>query len=167
MPTARTKSKPSAETPRAVPRTIRDAHRRQRADALTRWREWARAAADGGDIPSPGELLAAGALLGLASPAEALEADATACRDLAHAEAQIVFIDATNADRLAQFGGDRAGLAREIEATEQRLRELKEVLFQVDGSPFFYRHRRAGLLTANPRLFAPLDRVLVDLEADE
>jgi hypothetical protein len=61
---------------------------RLRRQAEDNWTKWATALADGGQPPEPLQLLEAGGLLGIAQPADALEKDANAIREVRDRDAQ-------------------------------------------------------------------------------
>ena len=57
-------------------------YERLRREAELNWAQWATALADGGQPPEPLALLEAGGLLGIDQPADALEKDARAIREV-------------------------------------------------------------------------------------
>ena len=143
----------ATKTPTTSP--FKRLHNRMIRDARTRWRSWAAAIAGGGDWPSPREILEAGAVLGLAEPGAALEADADALRTLAQVEKNIVAIEAAGVEALAPWGG-LAGLEAAIvqaKAEATRLEELQRSW--ADGGPSLcQRWERDRIKRQYPHLFA-------------
>jgi hypothetical protein len=143
----------ATKTPTTSP--FKRLHNRMVRDARARWVGWAAAIAGGGDWPSPREILEAGAVLGLAEPGAALEADADALRTLAQVEKNIVAIEAAGVEALAPWGG-LAGLEAAIvqaKAEATRLEELHRSW--ADGGPSLsQRWERDRIKRSYPHLFA-------------
>ena len=148
MPTA------TAKTP--SPNPFKKAHARMIRDARGRWRAWAAAIAAGGDWPAPRDILEAGAILGLAEPAAALEADAATLTEMSQAEKNIELCQETAAAALAPFGGSAEGLADAVAAAQAEVERLK-ALYQTwgdGGSTQFWKNRLHNLRRGADRLFA-------------
>jgi hypothetical protein len=145
---------PAATAKTPSPNPFKKAHARMIREARGRWRGWAAAIADGGDWPSPRDILESGVILGLAEPAAALEADADALRTLAQVEKNIVAIEAAGVEALAPWGG-LAGLEAAIvqaKAEATRLEELQRSW--ADGGPSLsQRWERDRIKRSYPRLF--------------
>lgn len=133
MPVAATKSKAKEDKPRAIPAQIQDAHRRMKREALGKWRAWTRAVADDNKIPDPIELLAVGTLLKIPAPADALEQDAEAIREVEQAENAITLCRAERDRLAAPWGGDRQKLAAAVEAAKAEATRLRDILDAVDN----------------------------------
>jgi hypothetical protein len=148
MPTA------TAKTP--SPNPFKKAHARMIRDARGRWRSWAAAIAAGGDWPAPRDILEAGALLGLAEPAAALEADAATLTEMSQAEKNIELCRDTAAAALAPFGGSAEGLADAVAAAQAEVERLKSLYQQWadGGSTQFWKNRLHNLRRGADRLFA-------------
>lgn len=171
MPAA-TKSKKTAadETPRPIPDRVRDAHRKMRREALARWRGWARDAADGRAVPPPHELMAAGLLLGIPTPAYALEADADTLREIEQAERGIATCERDLIDKLAPWSGDRAKLIEAVEAAEAHAKGLRQLLTSIDGGGGlpFWQTTAHQLRVRSKRLWPDYEEeVLATLEESE
>jgi hypothetical protein len=142
----------ATKTPTTSP--FKRLHTRMVRDARARWVGWAAAIAGGGDWPSPREILEAGAVLGIAEPGAALEADVDALRTLAQVEKNIVAIEAAGVEALAPWGG-LAGLEAAIvqaKAEATRLEELHRSW--ADGGPSLsQRWERDRIKRSYPRLF--------------
>lgn len=100
MPAA-TKSKPSTAT---IPDRLRQYAADIKAEALTRWRGWCQAIADGGDAPPVGELLEVAAALKIDNPPSQLQADADALVELASVDQAAAVCRQTVADVLKPYG---------------------------------------------------------------
>jgi hypothetical protein len=148
MPTA------TAKTP--SPNPFKKAHARMIREARGRWRAWAAAIAAGGDWPAPRDILEAGAILGLAEPAAALEADAATLTEMSQAEKNIELCRDTAAAALAPFGGSAEGLADAVAAAQaevERLKALYEAWYD-GGSVRYWQDRINSLRRGADRLFA-------------
>ena len=147
----------SASTSTAVVETA-DANLKQKFAALQReavrsWREAATELANDGRSPRPEEVLRLGAILNIANPGETLEADAQAVRDMAKIEARIQRALRENAAMVEPWGGDRDRLLADINATEQRLKDMRRaLLIGFDGASDWYGPRER-LKRSNPRMF--------------
>ena len=138
-----------------APNPYKRLHNRMVRETRDRWRGWAAAIADGGDWPSPRDILESGVILGLAEPAAALEADVDALRTLSQVEKNIVAIEAAGVEALAPWGG-LAGLEAAIvqaKAEATRLEELHRSW--ADGGPSLsQRWERDRIKRSYPHLFA-------------
>jgi hypothetical protein len=137
-----------------APNPYKRLHNRMVRETRDRWRGWAAAIADGGDWPSPRDILESGVILGLAEPAAALEADVDALRTLSQVEKNIVAIEAAGVEALAPWGG-LAGLEAAIvqaKAEATRLEELHRSW--ADGGPSLsQRWERDRIKRQYPHLF--------------
>lgn len=170
MPTAAAnKSRLKDDKPRAVQAQIQDAHRRMKREALGKWRAWARAIADGGDIPNPLELLSSASLLGIAAPADALEQDAQALREIDQADRAIELCLAEQGRLIEPWAGDRSKLVAAVEAAEAEAKRLREILASFDGGcgePYW--HAVAGQIRSrHRRAFAEFEEQLVSQGEDQ
>lgn len=148
MPTA------TAKTP--APNPFKKAHERMTREARGRWRAWAASIAAGENWPGARDILEAGAILGLAEPAAALEADAATLCEIAQAEKNIELCRDTAAAALAPFGGSAEGLADAVAAAKaevERLKALYEAWFD-GGSIRYWQDRINSLRRGAGRLFA-------------
>ena len=97
---------------------------RLRRQAEDNWTKWATALADGGSPPAPLELLEAGGLLGIDQPADALEKDAHAIREVRDLESQAAGLREQAAAQRAPHGTQDerreriAALKREVRLLE-------------------------------------------------
>lgn len=112
---------------------VREARLAMRREAIKSWRSWAVGIADGGPFPKVAELLAAAAILGIESPAEALEADAESLREFDAATKSFEACDTVLAKMLEPWGGDREKLAAAVEAAEAEAKRMRELLGLYDG----------------------------------
>lgn len=168
MPTA-TKTKPAADKPSSVPQRVRDAHHRMLRDGLMKWRQWARAIAEGGDIPNPIELLTVGALLRIPTPGQSLEEDAAAIQEIAAAENNAVASRGEVARILEPWGGDRGKLKAAATAAAAEAARLREILDRADGgcSEGYWLNAVSSLTAKHKRLFPEFgDEVLAALEVE-
>lgn len=95
-----------------------------RAQATTKWREWARSLAEGGALPPTGELLEAAALLG--RDIDALERDAKYLQEVDAATVQRDFWQ----NELAKVEATRGpveDIRKAIEEMESQLEELRRM----------------------------------------
>ena len=92
------------------------------------WREWAYRIAEGGALPGVLELLEAGGILGVPSPAEALEEDVAA---IGKAETLRVSLEAKwarVAELLRPFDGDPRNIQAIIDKRKDEIKGLEEIL---------------------------------------
>ncbi len=148
MPTA------TAKTP--SPNPFKKAHARMIREARGRWRAWAAAIAAGGDWPAPRDILEAGAILGLAEPAAALEADAATLCEIAQAERNVESSRDAAAAALAPFNGTAEGLADAVAAARAEVERLKAIYeaWYDGGSVRYWQDRINSLRRGAGRLFA-------------
>jgi hypothetical protein len=97
---------------------------RLRRQAEDNWRQWATALADGGSPPAPLELLEAGGLLGINQPADALEKDAYAIREVRDLESQAAGLREQAAAQRAPHG-TQAERRDRIAALRAEIRKLE------------------------------------------
>jgi len=94
----------------------------------TTWREWAFRLAEGGELPGPLELLECGGILGVPSPAEALEEDVAA---IGKNETLRVSLEAKWAkvvELLRPFDGDPRNVQSIIDEKRDEIKGLEEIL---------------------------------------
>jgi hypothetical protein len=147
---------PATATKTPAPNPFKKAHERMTREARGRWRAWAASIAAGENWPGARDILEAGAILGLAEPAAALEADAATLCEIAQAEKNIQLCRDTAAAALAPFGGTAEGLADAVAAAQGELERLK-ALYQTwhdGGSTQFWKNRLHNLRRGADRLFA-------------
>ena len=92
------------------------------------WREWAYRIAEGGALPGVLELLEAGGILGVPSPAEALESDVAA---IGKAETLRVSLEskwARVSELLRPFDGDPRNIQAIIDKRKDEIKGLEEIL---------------------------------------
>lgn len=94
--------KQSAET---LPARIESLAAELRVEALTRWRSWAQAIADGHDAPAARDVLEVAQVLAIDAPAARLQADADALAELKRFEAAEQLCRRTAAEKLSAYGG--------------------------------------------------------------
>jgi hypothetical protein len=101
-------------------------YERLRREAETSWTEWVEALADGGNPPEPLKLLEAGGLLGIAQPADALEKDAAALREVRDLEARAASLrERAKADRAPH--GSQEHRRHRISVLKAEIRELERL----------------------------------------
>lgn len=116
-----------------VPDSVRKLHRELRGEALAKWRQWARAHADGEGLPPMRDLLEVAALLRIQRPPLALDEDAAALREIDEAERAIERCERSQAERLAPYAGDRDRLKKAVDAAKSEAKRLIELLAAVDA----------------------------------
>ena len=104
-------------------------YERLRREAELNWAQWATALADGGQPPEPLALLEAGGLLGIDQPADALERDARAIREVRDLEAEAAGLREREAARRAPHGSQEERRAKigELKAEIRRLETMAGV----------------------------------------
>lgn len=133
--------------------TLADKFACLRDEALRAWRQAAATLAADGPSPRPEEVLRLGGVLNITDPAQALEGDAEALRQMARIEGRITRTLAANAEMVKPWGGDRDRLLADINATEQRLKDMRRaLLIGFDGASDWYGPRER-LKRSNPRMF--------------
>ncbi len=91
-----------------------------KTQARQRWNAWAVALAHNGTMPPPRELLDAGVILGIASPADQLERDAAIVSAARGRQAEIAAAQARSAAWEAETGGHET-IARLVAKLQQEL----------------------------------------------
>jgi hypothetical protein len=120
-----------------------------------RWRAMAQQLADGSGSPNALDVVESAAALGIASPVDAIEADAAALRELRAAEAAIESCRARCRELLDPWKGNAAKAQAALAAAEAEVARLKEILAAVsDGcSESFWTNIVYGLQRRHPRVF--------------
>jgi len=98
-----------------------------RDESLRAWREWAHAIAAGKATPHPRSLLEVAGVLEIDSPAEALEADAGAIREVDRLARQAVELADDLRSKLKPWGGELSKLDAAINAAAAELKRLRAV----------------------------------------
>lgn len=137
----------------ASPATLKSKFTALEAEAARAWRQAAADVAAGGRAPAPEEVLRMAAILQIANPAEALERDAQALREMERIEARIQRAIRESAAMVAPWDGDRDRLLAEIEATEQRVKEMRRALLVGFSGGSDWYGPRERLKRSNPRMF--------------
>lgn len=101
-------------------------YERLRREAEANWTQWATALADGGGPPEPLALLEAGGLLNIDQPADALEKDAHAIRQVRDLEQQAADLKTRITSQRAPFG-DQAERRARIAALRSEIRRLESM----------------------------------------
>jgi hypothetical protein len=137
----------------ASPATLKSKFAALEAEAMRSWRQYAADMAADGRSPQPEEVLRVGAILRIANPPTALEADAQALREMRRIEDRIARDTREAAAVVEPWAGDRARLLADIESTEQRVKDMKRALLIgfSGGSDWF--KPREQLRRENPRVF--------------
>jgi len=150
---------------RSIPNRIRTAHAAMVREALRTWRRWAADAAADGTIPSPTELIATAAILGIESPGTALEQDAASLREYEAVERGVEGCHRAVAEAIAPWG-DRDKLEAAIDAAEREVKRLRDVrdLIDIGGSYFYWSSRRSEIKRGAKRVLAHEDEVLALLQ---
>lgn len=134
---------------------ITAARRRLEAEALATWRGWIDDVVAGGTMPDLRATFETGAILGIAQPLDALEADIAARREVEGLELQAERGRQEIAQSLAPYGGER-GVQERLEELRAEVRRLEEL-----ANPWRYMACTSGagrvhkLRRENPRAFPP------------
>lgn len=135
-------------------------YERLRREAEKNWAQWAVALADGGKPPEPLQLLEAGGLLGIDQPADALEKDVAAIREVRDLEARAAELRERAAAHRTPHGSQEERRVRiaELKAELRRLEALSGIhplavhAGELLGSASMIRRK-------HPRVFRPAERV--------
>ena len=92
------------------------------------WREWAYRIAEGGELPGVLELLEAGGILGVPSPAEALEEDVAAIGKNETLKVSLQAKWAKVVELLRPFDGDPRNVQAIIDEKKDEIKGLEEIL---------------------------------------
>ena len=127
-----------------------------KAAGLETWRGWVRSAVSGGGYPKADDLLRVAALLEIADPGVAFDADVEAVKELATYEAAVETCKAAQADLLAPWGGRREKLAAAVEDAKHKYEGLSMTLRKIDegGSVGFFECAIHNLRRSNRRAIA-------------
>lgn len=112
---------------------LRDYDARMKADAASRWRAWAERVADGGELPTPRELLEAASTLGITDPGRCLHADAQAVSEHRNYMRTAASCREVAAEKLEPYGGRMDRLQADIDATAEKLQSLRTLYDEVSG----------------------------------
>ena len=107
--------------------SITEKFQQLRDESHRAWYDWAHAIAAGKPAPHPRSLLEVAAVLEIGSPAEAIEADADAIREVARLEKAAIVLAEDLRTKLKPWGGELAKLDAAINAAAQELRRLQGV----------------------------------------
>lgn len=116
-------TKPKKSATASIPERLREYAAEMKAEALTRWRGWCQAIADGGDAPPVGELLEVAAALKIDNAPSQLQADADALAELAGIDRAAAMCRQTVADVMKPYG-TVAALERKLDAARAEVTRL-------------------------------------------
>lgn len=118
--TTATRKKPATAS---IPDRLREYAAEMKAQALTRWRGWCQAIADGGDAPPVGDLLEVAQALKIDNPPSQLQADADALAELVKIDRAAAQCRQTVADVIKPYG-TVAALERKLDAAKAEVARL-------------------------------------------
>jgi hypothetical protein len=143
--------------------SIRNALRKERRDALARWRKWV---ADR-TIPKMADLLDTATILEIRNPTRELEHDMGSHGAVDRVTSRDKLRQDRSAALLAPWGGDRKKLQAEIEGLEKRLRELQKIDANSHWSKNELRLAVGRVTRDYPRIYGDAEKILAVLDRDE